>query len=109
MNDNGISSQIIEEGEDGDDGGDFEEIPDDTDEDYVPIAEPSASSPSTSTTWKRKGVRKLGKNDIGEVAEGESKKDSVQCPICDKTFKSKYYLKVHNRYMSVLIFRSNCC
>lgn len=81
--------------EDDDDVRDFEAITEDTDEEYVPIAE--SSSPSTSTARKRRAQCDAGKTESGEAAEDDSKKDSVQCPICDKSFKSKYYLKVHNR------------
>ncbi|KAE8292780.1 Telomere zinc finger-associated protein [Larimichthys crocea] len=95
VNDNGVG-QVLEEVEDDDDVGDFARIPEDTDEEYVPIAEPSSLSPSTSTARKRKATCKTDKNENGEAAE-DDKKDSVQCPICDKSFKSKYYLKVHNR------------
>lgn len=106
VNDNGVSQEV----EDDDDVGDFEGITEDTDEEYVPIAEPSSLAPSTSTARKRKAQSKTDKNENGEAVEEDSKKDSVQCPICDKSFKSKYYLKVHNRYMSFIryyIFPSN--
>lgn len=96
VNDNGVS-QVIEEVEEDDDVGDFEGITEDTDEEYVPAAEPSSLTPSTSTARKRKAPSKTEKNENGEAVEEESRKDSVQCPICDKSFKSKYYLKVHNR------------
>ncbi|KAM9351044.1 telomere zinc finger-associated protein [Symphorus nematophorus] len=96
VNDNGVSRMIGDVEED-DDVGDFEGITEDTDEEYVPVAEPSSSSPSTSTARKRKAQSKTDKNENVEAVEEDSKKDSVQCPICDKTFKSKYYLKVHNR------------
>ncbi|XP_044067652.1 telomere zinc finger-associated protein isoform X2 [Siniperca chuatsi] len=96
VNDNGVS-QGIEEVEEDDDVGDFEGITEDTDEEYVPIAEPSSLAPSTSTARKRKAQSKTDENENGEALEEDSKKDSVQCPICDKSFKSKYYLKVHNR------------
>lgn len=101
VNDNGVG-QVLEEVEDDDDVGDFAGIPEDTDEEYVPIAEPSSLSPSTSTARKRKAACKTDKNENGEAAE-DDKKDSVQCPICDKSFKSKYYLKVHNRYATLAV------
>lgn len=90
--------QATEEVEEDDDVGDFEGITEDTDEEYVPVAESSSFSPSTSTARKRKAQCKTDRTENGEAVEDESKKDSVQCPICDKSFKSKYYLKVHNRY-----------
>ncbi|KAL7399184.1 hypothetical protein ABVT39_021093 [Epinephelus coioides] len=95
-NDNGVN-QVTEEAEDEEDVGDFDGITEDTDEEYVPVDEPSSSAPSTSTARKRKTQSKTDKNENGEAVEEDSKKDSVQCPICDKSFKSKYYLKVHNR------------
>ncbi|XP_033485137.2 zinc finger and BTB domain-containing protein 48 [Epinephelus lanceolatus] len=95
-NDNGVN-QVTEEAEDEEDVEDFEGITEDTDEEYVPVDEPSSSAPSTSTARKRKTQSKTDKNENGEAVEEDSKKDSVQCPICDKSFKSKYYLKVHNR------------
>lgn len=101
VNDNGIS-RVTEEVDDDDDVGDFEGITEDTDEEYMPIAEPSSLAPSTSTARRRKAQNKTDENENGEAVEGDSKKDSVQCPICDKSFKSKYYLKVHNRYMNLL-------
>ncbi|XP_068997672.1 telomere zinc finger-associated protein isoform X1 [Embiotoca jacksoni] len=79
------------------DDDDFEGLPEDTDEEYVPVAEPASSGASTSTAQKRKAQNKTNKNKNGEAGEEDSRKDSVQCPICDKSFKSKYYLKVHNR------------
>ncbi|KAM8863463.1 telomere zinc finger-associated protein isoform 2-T5 [Spinachia spinachia] len=88
-----------EEGEDDeDDGGEFEGITEDTDEEYVPVREPAPSAPSTSTT--RKGKVQSGTHHLlvsSSTFEEDSKKDCVQCPVCDKSFKSKYYLKVHNR------------
>uniref|UniRef100_UPI0037E9B9A3 telomere zinc finger-associated protein n=1 Tax=Semicossyphus pulcher TaxID=241346 RepID=UPI0037E9B9A3 len=96
VNEKGVTSQVNEEAEeDDDDVGDFEGITEDTDEEYVPVAEPS--SLATSTQRKRKTPSKTEKNENGEAAEDDSKKDCVQCPVCDKSFKSKYYLKVHNR------------
>ncbi|XP_068453484.1 telomere zinc finger-associated protein [Clinocottus analis] len=103
INDNGVR-QVLEgveeeeeEEEEEDDVGDFEGINEDTDEEYVPIEEPISSAPSTSTARKSKAQSKMDQNENGEAVEEDSKKDSVQCPICEKSFKSKYYLKVHNR------------
>lgn len=94
INDNGVS-RVIEEVEEDDDGG-FEGITEDSDEEYVPADEPTSLAPSTSTARRRKSQSKSDKNANGKAVEEDSK-DSVQCPICDKSFKSKYYLKVHNR------------
>ncbi|XP_026222609.1 telomere zinc finger-associated protein isoform X2 [Anabas testudineus] len=96
INDNG-ASQIIEGSEEDDDVGDFEGITEGSDDEYVPATETSPSAPSTSTARKRKAQGKTDKIETGEAVEEESKNESVQCPVCDKTFKSKYYLKVHNR------------
>ncbi|KAI3356966.1 hypothetical protein L3Q82_003601 [Scortum barcoo] len=95
---NGVG-QVIEEmeEEEEDDVGDFQDVTEDTDEEYVPAAEPSSLAPSTSAARRRKAQSKTDKNENGEAADEDSKKDSVQCPLCDKSFKSKYYLKVHNR------------
>uniref|UniRef100_A0A3Q3XBH8 Uncharacterized protein n=1 Tax=Mola mola TaxID=94237 RepID=A0A3Q3XBH8_MOLML len=82
--------QAPEEPEEDDDVGNFEGIAEDTDEEYVCF-------PSTSTARMRKAQCKTGKTENGEAVEGDARKDSVQCPTCDKSFKSKYYLKVHNR------------
>lgn len=96
VNDNDVS-QVMEEGEEEDDVGDFEGITEDTDEEYLPVAEPSSLTPSTSTARKRLSQCKTNKKENGEAVEEDAKKDYVQCPICGKSFKSKYYLKVHNR------------
>ncbi|KAK1898735.1 Telomere zinc finger-associated protein [Dissostichus eleginoides] len=58
---------------------------------------PGSLSPSTSTAQKRKAQSKMDKSENGEAVEEDSKKDCVLCPICNKSFRSKYYLKVHNR------------
>ncbi|XP_029361886.1 telomere zinc finger-associated protein isoform X2 [Echeneis naucrates] len=94
VNENAASRAVEEEDED-EDAGDFEGINDGSDEEYVPVAEPASSTLSASTAQKRKS--KTEKTENGEAVEEESKSDCVQCPICDKSFKSKYYLKVHNR------------
>lgn len=99
------SSQVIEETEDDDNNdvvGNFETIADGSDDEYVPAGEASPSGLSTSTARRRKFQSKIDKNETGLAVDEDSKKNSVQCPICDKSFKSKYYLKVHNRYPVVL-------
>lgn len=88
-------SQAMDEAEEDDDVGDFEAATEETDEEYVPVVE--SSTPSTSTAHKRKVKCKTDRTENGEEVEDDSKKDSVQCLICNKSFKSKYYLKVHNR------------
>ncbi|KAM3872124.1 telomere zinc finger-associated protein [Diretmus argenteus] len=93
IDDNGVSH--VNEDEEDDDG-DVEGLNEDSDEEYVPIAQPSSTAQSTSATQRRK-VHKADKKENGETVEDDSKKGSVQCPTCDKTFRSKYYLKVHNR------------
>ncbi|XP_034733175.1 telomere zinc finger-associated protein [Etheostoma cragini] len=99
INDNSVSQAMEqeEEEEEEDDVGDFEGMTEGTDEEYVPVEEPSSLSPSTSTARRRKAQSKTDGKENGEAVEEDSKKDSVQCPSCDKSFKSKYYLKVHNR------------
>ncbi|KAK5864062.1 hypothetical protein PBY51_001036 [Eleginops maclovinus] len=101
LNDNGVSQGMEdveeEEEEEEDDVGDFEAITEDTDEEYIPIEEPGSLFPSTSTAQKRKAQIKTDKSENGEAVEEDSKKDCVLCPICNKSFRSKYYLKVHNR------------
>lgn len=85
------------EDEDDEDAADFEGIPEDTDEEYVPAAESGSISPSAPAACKRRAECKADRAENGEAVGDDAKKDSVQCPVCDKTFKSKYYLKVHNR------------
>ncbi|XP_047428521.1 telomere zinc finger-associated protein [Mugil cephalus] len=97
INNSGASQVAGEEAAEEEDVGDFEGITEDTDEEYVPTAEPASPPASTSSTQKRKAQAKTNKNMKGEAAEEDPKNDSVQCPICNKSFKSKYYLKVHNR------------
>ncbi|XP_071758728.2 zinc finger and BTB domain-containing protein 48 [Centroberyx gerrardi] len=94
INDNGVSQANEDEEED---DGDFEGLNEDSDEEYVPIAQPGSIAPSTSTTRRRKAQSKADKKENGEAVEEDSKKGSVHCPTCDKAFRSKYYLKVHNR------------
>lgn len=102
INDNVISqvSGGVEAEDDNDDVGIPEESPEDTDEEYVPATKPASSttSPSTATGQKCKAQSQKNKNKNGQTMEDDSKKASVQCSICFKAFKSKYYLKVHNRY-----------
>ncbi|CAL8368186.1 unnamed protein product [Lota lota] len=86
------SSRETQEVEDG--GGGFEAVDEDSDEEYVPVAAPS-SVPVSSR--RSKAPRKAEKKENGEATEADPKKASVQCPVCNKTFRSKYYLKVHNR------------
>ncbi|XP_037540586.1 telomere zinc finger-associated protein [Nematolebias whitei] len=59
----------------------------DTDDEYLPAGEHSSTGTPASTEPKAQS----------NAAENVSNKDSGQCPICYKSFKSKYYLKVHNR------------
>lgn len=92
VNDNGVSQVNEEQDEDED----FEGINEDSDEEYVPIAEPSSAAPSTAQRHKTEG--KTDRKENGEAVEDDSKKGCVQCPTCGKSFRSKYYLKVHNRY-----------
>ncbi|XP_035997641.1 telomere zinc finger-associated protein [Fundulus heteroclitus] len=80
-----------------DDGGDLGGPVEDTDEEYLPPAESSSTSLPASLQQKRKAQSKTNSSKDDDGAEEESHKGSTQCPICLKSFKSKYYLKVHNR------------
>lgn len=95
---NDVGEPAEEEDDDDDAVESFEPIAEETDGEYVPAAEASCLSASVASARKRKSQLKTDKPENKEAAEGESKKESVQCPVCDKAFKSKYYLKVHNRY-----------
>ena len=77
-----------DDGDDKDRGG-TDLFHEDSDEEYVPPASPTV-------TTRRKGKVIADKKENGE--EDRSKTGSVHCPTCKKTFRSKYYLKVHNRY-----------
>ncbi|XP_074536900.1 uncharacterized protein zbtb48 isoform X2 [Halichoeres trimaculatus] len=92
-----VLQDVEEEEEEEDVAEGLEVMSEETDEEYVPPAEPSSLAPSVSTTRKRRVVSKTEKKENGETVEDNSKKDCVQCPVCAKSFKSKYYLKVHNR------------
>ncbi|XP_067384685.1 telomere zinc finger-associated protein isoform X2 [Channa argus] len=97
INDSGVSQGLGEVEDEDDDVGDFEGITEGSDDEYVPLAEPGVSATSTSSAWKSKATIKTDKNEASEAEEEDFNKDSVQCPTCSKSFKSKYYLKVHNR------------
>ncbi|KAA8591428.1 hypothetical protein FQN60_002371 [Etheostoma spectabile] len=112
INENSVSQAMEkeeEEEEEEDDVGDFEGMTEETDEEYVPVEEPSSLSPSTSTARRRKAQSQTDGKENGEAVEEDSKKDSVQCPSCDKSFKSKYYLKVHNRKENLLLHEIRDC
>ncbi|XP_061781083.1 telomere zinc finger-associated protein [Nerophis lumbriciformis] len=76
---------------DTDAGEDFDTTVPDSDEEYVPVHQ---SGPGETASLAASQPETNG--DDGEAAEDESS-NSVQCPVCRKVFKSKYYLKVHNR------------
>nr|XP_020474625.1 zinc finger and BTB domain-containing protein 48-like [Monopterus albus] len=97
INDSSVSQLTATIEEDDDDVGGFEGITEGSGDEYVPTAKPRSSAASASTGRKRKTHSKMGKKENGEVVEEDSKKYFVQCSICNKSFKSKYYLKVHNR------------
>ncbi len=103
VSDDGVP-QVPKEAEEDDDVGDFEAVTEDTDEEYMPVAEPSSLTTSTSAARRRMSKRKTNKKENGEAVEEDSKKGYVQCPVCNKSFKSKYYLKVHNRYTTSVLF-----
>lgn len=97
-----VGQPAAEDKDDDDDTvGSFEPVTEETDEDYVPAAELSCLSTSVPSARKCKAQLQTDKTENKEAVEGESKKDCVHCAICDKSFKSKYYLKVHNRYRCV--------
>ncbi|XP_034029312.1 telomere zinc finger-associated protein [Thalassophryne amazonica] len=98
LSDNSVN-QVNEEEENGDagDAWDFEGLGNDSSEEYEPVAQTSSDAPSASTAWRKNTQNKVEKQDNVENVEQNPKKGSVQCPICDKSFRSKYYLKVHNR------------
>ncbi|XP_057685412.1 telomere zinc finger-associated protein [Corythoichthys intestinalis] len=66
----------------------------DSDEDYVPTLKSNPEATSMPRALHQRGS--LHESEDGEAAEAESE-NSVRCPVCHKVFKSKYYLKVHNR------------
>ncbi|XP_065141852.1 telomere zinc finger-associated protein isoform X2 [Paramisgurnus dabryanus] len=95
QDDNGDDNDDVNNNEDEDDDRDasMEFLNEGTDEEYVPH-----DSPSTSKTPRRKRKQQKRTNkENGEEMSKSSEKGSVQCPTCNKTFLSKYYLKVHNR------------
>ncbi|XP_077437168.1 zinc finger protein 131 isoform X2 [Vanacampus margaritifer] len=66
----------------------------DSDEEYVPTHKFSPTVASASRVRERRpSLRESGD---GKTVEGEPE-NCVHCPVCHKVFKSKYYLKVHNR------------
>ncbi|XP_028308090.1 telomere zinc finger-associated protein isoform X2 [Gouania willdenowi] len=86
-----------EEEDEDEDAEDFQDISDDTDEDYVPAAEATPSSPAAQEEKiqnKTSETKNEDKDDDDSTTDSEKKK---KCLICNKSFKSKYYLKVHNR------------
>ncbi|XP_057175068.1 telomere zinc finger-associated protein isoform X2 [Triplophysa rosa] len=89
--DHNVNEDENEDDNDRDDGMDV--LNEGTDEEYVPHDSPSP----TPKTPRRKRKRKNTNKENGEDASKASKKGSVECPTCHKTFLSKYYLKVHNR------------
>lgn len=75
----------------------FEPLAEETDEEYLPSGEPGGPSASVLSAWKRRAQPKGDKREKSKAVEGDSQRDAVLCPVCHKSFKSKYYLKVHNR------------
>uniref|UniRef100_A0A3B3XUE3 Zinc finger and BTB domain containing 48 n=1 Tax=Poecilia mexicana TaxID=48701 RepID=A0A3B3XUE3_9TELE len=91
----GTAAEAEEAGDD--DGGELEGIVDDTDEEYLPPAESGSATPPSSAAQKRKLQSKTNNSKSNDGVEESSNKGSAKCPVCLKSFKSKYYLKVHNR------------
>ncbi|XP_062397022.1 telomere zinc finger-associated protein [Sardina pilchardus] len=71
-------------------------LSDGTDEEYIPSSSPNVMAKSGQRPKRRYQGKPLDKEKGDDTAK-ESRKGSVQCPTCHKTFLSKYYLKVHNR------------
>ncbi|TSL61238.1 Telomere zinc finger-associated protein [Bagarius yarrelli] len=99
--------QVSNEAEDrpGANGNDFagnydednmEILTENTDEEYTPYESPAAVS-LKGLRGKRKRKSSINGKENGDASSKETKKGSVQCPTCHRTFLSKYYLKVHNR------------
>ncbi|KAK2885578.1 hypothetical protein Q8A67_016415 [Cirrhinus molitorella] len=84
----------LDNDDDSDRGGSMD-IVEGTDEEYVPHDSPCSTAKTSQGTRKRH--EKNTNKENGERTSKDSKKRSVQCPTCHKTFLSKYYLKVHNR------------
>uniref|UniRef100_A0A3P9KEY8 Zinc finger and BTB domain containing 48 n=1 Tax=Oryzias latipes TaxID=8090 RepID=A0A3P9KEY8_ORYLA len=78
-------------GEDDEDAEDFECVAVDTDEEYAPVSEPTPSAQLVAKNPKAESKTSV------DAVEDDSRTDSVSCATCHKSFKSKYYLKVHNR------------
>ncbi|XP_047218029.1 telomere zinc finger-associated protein [Girardinichthys multiradiatus] len=93
-NDSQVTGETAAEGEEGGDDGGGEL--DDTDEEYLPPAESSSTTLPASLAQKCKAQSKTNDKNDGGIEE-DPNKGSAQCPVCLKSFKSKYYLKVHNR------------
>lgn len=75
---------MIDQDEDNEDGQDFEDFNETSLDSWGHDSE-------TAEETKSKGQSKDAQKQTGEAG-------GVHCPTCNKTFKSKYYLKVHNRY-----------
>uniref|UniRef100_A0A8C6U1S0 Zinc finger protein 865 n=1 Tax=Neogobius melanostomus TaxID=47308 RepID=A0A8C6U1S0_9GOBI len=87
------AAETDERGDGPEDDPDFEDFVENSLDSWDHDYEPDTSAPATSTTEKRKTkVKSAQKENGGSGASG-----GVQCPVCNKSFKSKYYLKVHNR------------
>ncbi|XP_077074484.1 zinc finger and BTB domain-containing protein 48 isoform X2 [Siphateles boraxobius] len=92
--DGSVDDQNDNDDDDDYDGGESMDILNEgTDEEYMPHDSPC----STPKTPRGKCKLKSTNKENGEGTSKNSKKGSVQCPTCHKTFLSKYYLKVHNR------------
>uniref|UniRef100_A0A3P9H2P7 Zinc finger and BTB domain containing 48 n=1 Tax=Oryzias latipes TaxID=8090 RepID=A0A3P9H2P7_ORYLA len=78
-------------GEDDEDAEDFECVAVDTDEEYAPVSEHTPSAQLVAKNPKAESKTSV------DAVEDDSRTDSVSCATCHKSFKSKYYLKVHNR------------
>lgn len=95
--DNQNDNDVDDDDDDSDRGDSMDILIEGTDEEYVPQDSPCLTS--KTPRGKRKRHEKSTNKENGEGTSKDRKKGSVQCPTCHKTFLSKYYLKVHNRYV----------
>lgn len=92
------ASDVEETAEEDEDAAErFEPLAQETDGEYLPSGELGSPSASVLSAWKRRAQLKRDKREKSKAVEGDSKREPVHCPVCHKSFKSKYYLKVHNR------------
>uniref|UniRef100_A0A8C2G967 Zinc finger protein 865 n=1 Tax=Cyprinus carpio TaxID=7962 RepID=A0A8C2G967_CYPCA len=84
-----------EDDDDSDRGGSMDILNEGTDEEYVPHDSPCSTSKTPQGKCKRH--KRSTNKENGKGTSKDSKKGSVQCPTCHKTFLSKYYPGFHFR------------